>query len=393
MLRLILFFALVTAAVAIGQDTSGGVAVDVNESQVKPWGDVEITEIVLPLPDRVARIVDIPSAHTEWIFEQPSTEELQIALEVSGLAEAEISSIISNSSVIIDPAVGTRIYPSDDFIRDMPLELRLKIYRILGTNPRNRFHHRPLFMSTGNVSEWFRQSAIPRFVQSDVAQVAYPTPRKRGYFLSDISYLLRQVETSPDEQLLLGALMRQRALMVSLKLDADSDLVALSEYWTAGFKNKDIFPMMESVVQAKDIERLDVAHLLPPTPRRNLLTYPDFEEGASGRFPDWFWTCYNFFRFTPVDIYADSENLEAIITREFSLALPPFQFGDMLLIRSGDEIIHGCIHIADGVVYTKNRADIFSPWLLMKLEDVLAYQDMTGNAEITIHRKRRVPLP
>ncbi len=390
--RVFVFLAAINTAYVFGQQslpsgTEDGGAVS------GPWGQLEVSEIPLTCPDSILRVLDIPSARTEWTFKQPSIEEIQIFLSSQRFTEKEISYLIENSDIIYDATVGIRMYPKDDLIKDMPLPLRHKLYRVLASNPRNRFHYRPLYLNTANVSEWFRNSGVPRSVQSDIARVAYPTAKNRGYFLSDVSYLLRQAENSQDEQILLKALMRKPTLIVHLKLDADSDLEALSDYWGAGFKNKDIIPLMDSVVETKQIHRIDIAHLLPPTARRNLLAFPSYTEGASGRYPDWFWTCYNFFRFTPTDVYADSENLESLIARDFSLALSPFQFGDMLLLRDEGKPIHGCIYIADDIVYTKNSPDIYSPWILMRIDELLAYHDMSGNAEVTIHRKRKVPLP
>jgi len=392
-LRFSVFLTAITTGLAFAQSTPASTSAGSRSSGTHPWGDLEYYEIPLTCPEHTLRMLDIPSSQTEWLFEQTSIKGLRAHLTAKGFPEEEIHYVLDGCTAIFDPAIGTRLFPDDDLVRNMPLPLRVKTYRILAQNPRNRFHHRPLFMNSGNVTEWFRDSGLPRAILADVAQLAYPTPTGNAYYFSDVSFLLRQAHKSPEEQLVMRALMRRPALMARLKLDTNSDLAALSDYWAAGFKNKDILPLMESVVRTKQVDRLDIAHLLPPTPRRNLFTFPELSEGASGRFPDWFWTCYNFFRFTPVDIYADSPNWEALMTREFELALRPYQFGDMLVVRNGDQAIHGCIYVADDIVYTKNSADIYSPWILMKLDDVLAYHDMRGDAEITAHRKREVPLP
>lgn len=391
--RLSTILAAITAGFALAKADQAGTSDNPLSFGTKPWGDLESYEIPLTCPEHILRILDIPSSETEWIFEQSTIEELRVNLTVNGFSEQETSYILDECTTIVDPPLGIRLFPSDELVRNLPLPLRIRTYRVLARNPRNRFHHRPLFINSGNVTEWFRDSGLPRTVLSDVAQLAYPSPTGKGYYFSDLSFLLKQAHSSPDEQLVIKGLMRRPALIARLKLDNDSDLVALTAYWAAGFKNKDILPLMESVVRTKEVDHLDIAHLLPATPRRNLFTFPELSEGASGRFPDWFWTCYNFFRFTPVDVYADSSNRKSLTLHEFELTLPPYQFGDMLILRNGDEAIHGCIYVADDIVYTKNSADIYSPWILMKLEDVVAYHDMNGNAEITAHRKRATPLP
>ena len=314
-IRVFFLLALIGTVNALGEQGVPGGGVSDEKSPPEPWGRLEVNEIPLSCPAPVLRILDIPSAQTTWTFEHSSIEELQVFLSVQGLSEEEISLVIQNSDIIHDPASGIRMFPHDEFISSMPLSLRLRLYRVLALNPRNRFYHRPLFLNSGNVSEWFRNSGLPRSAEADIARVAYPTAKKRGYFLSDVSYLLRLAENSQDEQTLLRALMRKPTLVVNLILDSESDLGALASYWTADFKNRDVLPLMESVVNTDEVSRIDVAHLLPPTPRRNLFSFPSSSEGASGRYPDWFWTCFNFFRFTPTDVYADSENLESIIAR------------------------------------------------------------------------------
>src|SRR6056297_1569766 len=90
MVRILAVFISLTAIPATAQDIpladAGRPA-----AQPKPWGELEISEFPLPLPEGLTRLLDIPSAQTEWVFEEQSVEELQATLEKEGFTEEEIS--------------------------------------------------------------------------------------------------------------------------------------------------------------------------------------------------------------------------------------------------------------------------------------------------------------
>lgn len=351
-----------------------------------PWGTIDYYQVHLFCPPDYVDNFEIPSAQTEWLFPSMSEEEFVTIATNAGLPQSEVRLIFEQSAVIVDDEV-IRIYPKDETIRNLSPSSRAILNRLLSTNPENRFQYRPFYFDSPNMSQTFQGSDLPRPTIRAIANLVYPTPSGRGYFLSSLPFLLQNTTDSKEERLLLSALLRTPTLMLRLVIDDETEMAKQQEYWSAGFRNKDIMPLMESVLRTPNVERLDVAHLLPPTARRTLLSYPTLADGIDGRFPDWFWSCRNFFRFTPENVYADSPERDSIIAEEFSPAMPPNQFGDLILLHSGSQVIHGCIHIAADIVYTKNSPDIFTPWVFMKLEDVIGYHDMRGDVTITTMRK------
>lgn len=357
------------------------------QSAVGSWGTIDFYQVQLFCPPDYLNHFEIPSAQTEWLFPSMSEEEFVTTLTNAGLGQSEVRMIFAESSVLHDDEV-IRIFPKDNMMRNLSPSSRAIINRLLSSNPENRFQNRPFYFESSNMSQHFQGTDLSRPMIQTIANLAYPTPSGRGYFLSSLPFLLRNTIDSKEEQLLLRALLRTPTLMLRLVIDDESEIANLQNYWSAGFKNKDIMPLMESVLRTPDVEPLDVAHLLPPTARRTLLSFPTLADGIEGRFPDWFWSCRNFFRFTPENVYADSPERDYIIFEEFSPAMPPNQFGDLILLHSGSRVIHGCIHIAADIVYTKNSADIFTPWVLMKLDDVIGYHDMKGDVTISTMRKK-----
>lgn len=357
-----------------------------------PWGSLEYYSIALTCPPASLSFIRTPSQQVEWCFHARTQEELEGQLFSAGLSESEIATVLKSASILADPEL-MRVFPSEEAMLEMGFETRMKLYRALGQIRENRFHRRPLYIATENLSAWFDGSGIPRPVMEDIAKLAYPTPRGIGFFFADLPFTLRRTDSLRDERLLLSGLTRRQGLVVRLRLTRDTLTPEIGDYWNAGYKNKAVMPILDAVVHANDGASIDIAHLLPATPRQYLNRFPDPSDAVEGRLPDWFWTCYNFFRFTPRDVYADSPERDALILQEFAPGIPPLQFGDMVLLNSGSTVIHGCIHIADDIVFTKNGPDLFSPWVLMRLEDVVASQDLIGDVTLSAYRKVSTKAP
>ena len=351
-----------------------------------PWGSLEYFSIPLACPPETLAYLRTPSQQVEWCFHAGSQADLEGELFAAGLTAPEIAYVLKGANVLSDPEL-MRVFPSEEVILGLDFQTRAKLYRHLGQIPENRFHRRPIYIGTENLSTWFDGSGVPRPVIQDIAKLAYPTPRGRGYFFADLPFTLRRTDSLAEERLVLAGLRRREGLVVRLRVTRDALTSELADYWNAGYKNKSVMPLLDAVVQANDGGAIDIAHLLPATPRQVLNRFPDPSDSIEGRLPDWFWTCYNFFRFAPLDVYAESPERDTLIIDEFHPSLPPLQFGDMLLLNSGSKIIHGCIHIADDIVFTKNGPDLFSPWILMRLEDVVASHDLLGDVSLTAYRK------
>lgn len=355
-----------------------------------PWGALEYYRIPLDAPESYLQFLTTPSQQVEWSFPAGNEATLQGLLQEAGMTDAEIR-LVTNGSTILSSSEIMRVFPKDETILTIPYGTRKKLYQALSRYGENRYHLRPIYIDSENLSSWFAGTNIPRSAIEDISLLAYPTPRERGYFFADTPFTLRRASSILDEKEILRGLLRKQSLIVRLRITQDSLTKEIDEYWTAGYKNKAVMPLLESVVAANNGAAIDIAHLLPATPRQLLNRFPSPADGIGGRLPDWFWTCYNFFRFVPREVYADSPERGQLILDEFVPTLPPLHFGDMLLLNSGPRTVHGCIHIADDIVFTKNGPDLFSPWVLMKLEDVVAYHDLYGDISLSVYRKPPAP--
>jgi hypothetical protein len=67
----------------------------------------------------------------------------------------------------------------------------------------------------------------------------------------------------------------------------------------------------------------------------------------------------------------------------------PYRFGDILFFTTAaGQAIHSCVYLADDFVFTKNGANVISPWLIMKLSDVIDRYSVREEPTIQIYRPR-----
>jgi hypothetical protein len=59
-----------------------------------------------------------------------------------------------------------------------------------------------------------------------------------------------------------------------------------------------------------------------------------------------------------------------------------------MLLDRHNQALHMCVYIADGVVFTKNGADFKSPWVLMKLSDMLALYPTQQAVRLVTYRPK-----
>ena len=383
------FLFLLGSAFALGNDVPGETerSKEITLGNEGPWGQLEYYRIPLACPESTMRLLPSPSQQVEWVFDTKDLDVVRERLRSTGFPIADVDQLL-NAENRAEGESGMRIFPPAGLVSSLSPTLRGRIYPLLSTDEKNRFFKHPIFFHSPNLSRWFEGSTLPDQVIQEIANLAYPTPSGKGFYLSDIAHLMHMVGSSQSERTLMKALLRKPAIVARLRLGPQRDLDKLADYWTAGYRFKDVVPLMESVQKAPGIEHIEISHLLPPDARSRLNSFPTQIDGVTGRYPDWFWTCYNFYHFYPKNVYADSPERSQILESEFTLTMPPYQFGDLIVFRKNAEPVHGCIHIADDIVYTKNSADLFSPWILMPLEEVAAYHEFTGYQTMQVYRKK-----
>lgn len=354
-----------------------------------PWGRLEYYYTYLEAPESLMAPIPTPSAITVWHLPGLTREEQAALLLESGLAQEQVDLILENSVLSEELDATTELYPPVEVLLDIPPEIRARIARLLGRFPRNQFHRGPLVIDSGNVREWFSGSSLTPETISLIEQLSYPLGEAVAF--SDVPLVLELMrEGERMEREFLRALTRTRSLVLRLRVDSGSDFEEIGSYWTAGYKNKDIQPLLESVARSEGIGHLDVIHLLPPTPRQYLYTFPSLSDGLSGMFPDSFWTALNFFEYIPRDEFKDFREMSRYAEESYGSADTPLQFGDLLVVfdPNAEKAIQAATYIADDIVYTKSGRSVYRPYVLTRLQDLV--NRYRGEFEFEIRAWRKV---
>ncbi|MEM7010735.1 MAG: hypothetical protein AAF585_04550, partial [Verrucomicrobiota bacterium] len=249
---------------------------------------------------------------------------------------------------------------------------RARLYRALARFEENHYQANPVVIEYGTVNEWFRGCGLSQQLLETIKAHTYRN--EAGVLLfSDVPQALAKIEDREEERRFMRALTRTRSLMVRTK-PPENGFAEWENYWSAQGKNRDILPLIQSVGRSPNADKLDVVHLLPSIARRNLNTFPSERDGLSGRFPDDFWTAINFFSFKPKSLYHDSFESGAFFNQRFNPSTGDLQYGDVVLISrlTDGQTIHACVFIADGVVFTKHGPSRLSPWVLTRLNTLIA---------------------
>ncbi len=356
------------------------------QTQDGPWGKLEFYHIYLDAPDYLAALLPLPSQQTEWHFVGYRPGQVERFLQTSGVPLQEVERIYQQNRILRGGA-GFVVYPDLKFLASLDAATRARIYATLGQWKENVFHKHPIVIQDRDLRAWFHGTQIINEIMEAMAQLVYF--RGETALFSDVAALLGMVTSAREERELTRALTRTRTLVVRMRFaeQGGDDLEAIANYWTGGSKNKAVLPLLKSASKAKG-ERLDIVHLIPPLARKHLYMFPDTEDGLRGRYPDSFWTAVNFFRFTPIDIYRDSFNLNAHIRNHYEPVSGAYQYGDLImLVRQSDrQAYHACIYLADNIVFTKNSPDVLTPWVLMTIDDMIEYHDQGRSPFLSVWR-------
>src|SRR5581483_6685874 len=151
---------------------------------------------------------------------------------------------------------------------------------------------------------------------------------------------------------------------------------------------KDARPLLASLAQQPEGGYLDIMHLLPPFSRTLLNSYPDPATNPATH--DCHWTSFNFFEDEPDEHYSDIDVVKRTLLSDYYEVIGEPALGDVLMFVQPDGVVvHSCVHVADGIVFTKNGSSAFVPWTLSRLDSVVAAYSVGPHLEIRRYRLKR----
>ena len=350
-----------------------------------PWGKLEYTTFHLERPDE-QQVVNGPSAPpARWLFDNMAEADVQKFLSAPDLTSEQVRHLLDKSHWT-RAGNGWQIMPPDDVVVSLSLTARERIYAVLRQNPANQLYFFPLCVAAAKFEQWMDDSGLPEDLQTLIRKLAYP--RGQSLCLSDFAVIEAHC-TPAQKKLLAKAVSRNPALLMKLRITADSDLDALVRYWGRAGRMKAMKPLLESLAHNPDGGTLNVSAFLPEFARMRLYTYPDPESDPVALREDCFWTALNFFNEEPDNRYLVNGTQRSAIKENYTEVKTNWAFGDLIvLLEGGKEAKHVCIYIADDVVFTKNGADIWAPWTLMKMPDMMTRYTSDQAMQLVVLRRK-----
>jgi hypothetical protein len=349
-----------------------------------PWGELEVTPITIEPPaDFAARFAQIDTS--TWYFANCTAAGLAELLKSAGLTEEHRDALLR--ACLPDSTInGLTVKPDLALVTSLSPEARTALYQVLGADRRNPqaepFRHRH-----DAPDDWFAGHALA----SDTVALARKLVFRRGDLdaIADVSAILAGVTADDERAKLFRALTRQATLMVRLRVTPQSDLRALVEYWGRGGREREVGPLLESLARLPGGNLINVAQLLPQFARGRVYTYPEPIGGALNGPLDCHYTSFNFWSAVPDDQFTDAARVGQQLRAAYHVIDQPAQLGDLIfLLDPAGQGLHSAVYVADGICFTKNGSNIASPWILMRLPDLVEYYH-GANGPLTVRAFRR----
>jgi hypothetical protein len=350
------------------------------------WGQLETFEVLLEAPLYLIRAGEPKSVRTRWFFAKLKEDAVVDLIRRTVQKEALVQKLCDRDRWLED-AAGVTVFPRTEDLIQIDADSRITLYTELAKFQENPFHVEPEILYGSSFEEWVDGVQISEKARDFIRTVSY----WRGSMLqfADIPALLGLLPTEQERLEALRALSRTPSLVGKIIINS-TPTEELASYWHKGFRLKDTSAFMASVKRNRNVDRMDILHLLPSGIRKILYTFPDPTQSRSGYLPDCHWSSLNFFNTQPLDRLADPIQATAYVLEKFTPIEPPYELGDVLFFtdsKTGDAY-HSCAYIADDVVFTKNGRSPLQPWVLMKLESVKALYDMHFDTKISGYRRK-----
>jgi len=336
-----------------------------------PWGKLRSFYIYLEAPKALVDDYPLPNPKPRWSLPESTAEQLPKYFKDVGLPE-------SFREALLNPANQSRmggmihLFPPIAELEAMTPAMRELVYGELRKYPTNEYHAEPVLVTTDTVEEFYRTSKLRPELVGKIRAMSYRYGNCLAF--SDLTALLSFADSESEARLIFKTFTRTRSLMVHLELPEETDIEPLLEYWSLGLgvRRKDLEPIMQSILDTREIERLGLSHILPAQARKLLYTYPGPEFVLEGIQPDCHWTSLNFFNYTPQNFLLSERLATSSVLEKFTPVKPPYRYGDILFYLDSEKgsAEHSCVYLADDMVFTKNGRNAFQPWVILKLDEV-----------------------
>lgn len=364
-----------------------------------PWGRLRYYDVLLAPAGRTLAQLPAPSATPVWTFTGISRDELLAAAGRVPMPDAVRRDLTALFAAATPDAQGNlTVHPSLDLVLAVPREFRTAVFaHLVGSVEITDYTQHIPFPAGFTIDEWFDAGSLPETVRAAILRLAYPLGDR--VMLSDFGALYHLLDDPRERLSAQRAALRVPAVVVLLEKPGPEEVPALAAYWQTD-RAKDMRTLLDSLARDPAAPRyLDIVNLLSPIEREFIDTY--FTPDQPSLTPSCFWTAFNFGADQPDNrflvqpgVWSDHEALAwQELQAHFTRLDAPSQLGDIIGYKrkGSDELLHACVFIADGIVYTKNGAAFSMPWCLSRLADIDELYLTGPDMERVYFRRRERP--
>jgi hypothetical protein len=365
------------AAPAVDTDDSALVATSTDPPPQKwtagkagPWGRIESMLFAIDVPDEFIPPPPTGQPPIRWFFPDHTKDKVLAALRAAGVSEDEVKKLDSSAKWSSENGM-TTVEPGDRLIVSLAPEVRAKLYAVLLAFPQNAQQIDPIWFRSDKIDWRLEDCGLAADSIALLKRLLYPQGENRLLF-ADFGPALRSLPSDAERKRFLKAVLRKRAVLAHVKLDPETDVVKLSQYWGIGGRRKDLLPFLSALHRVEKGYKVNVVYLLPDFARDRVYRYPFAPADAKSVKQDCFWSSFNFFNDQPDNRFNDMDYLHAAIERDYYKIQQPSQLGDIVFLTTANEtVVHAAVFLADDLVFTKNSEDFRQPWILMHMADMV----------------------
>ena len=349
-----------------------------------PWGPLTAQPILIEAPPSLLS-ANFRLGDNRWYFNAANGAEVDSLLRSAGLTPAQISALLPTLRPVPDRPGLLAAQPSPDLVRALSPEARTTLYERLAQTPENFAQVEPFRITEIFLDDWLDAQKLPSDVIAQVKSLLWR--RGSSLLFSDYNTVADSLHSPAVKMELLKQLTRKASLVVQLDVPDQGNIDALVTYWGTGGRADKVRPLLESLAHSGGAQ-LDISNLLPVFSRQRLYRYPDPLPGSELG-PGCHWAAFNFFNQGPTDeSLHEPAGVEQVLREKFVPATGEPRFGDIILLTLPDgSSIHSAVHIADGIVFTKNGPSLATPYVLSTMEDMLAFYPSRERLTLTYYRR------
>jgi hypothetical protein len=331
-----------------------------------PWGKLHYKRIwIEPPPDVLA--ADRDRGAPRWFFGGFSAERLTDLFSSLGLDAPTFAAFTDQRRWRASPS-GIWVLPPVEAAAALAPATRARLYEALAPFPENR-QHAPIPLQADLIDEQLEAGRLPGDSAALIRRLLYP--RDKWLLFADEFLALSVLHDHRQRTQVLETLVANPTYLVTLDLDAATDVEALGRYWSLGTRPDDRASLLRAAADLPGGSTIPMGDLLPPFARRLLYTYPNRAVDPALDRRNCFWTALNFFSDVADDSLADLGPATTRMHEAYTPVTSP-SFGDLVvLIDPSGTPMHAAVYLADDLVFTKNGGGQFHPWIYMKTPDLL----------------------